>query len=335
MSSTARRVGHPGVVLFCAIFLVLVLGFWQWALANRQYLEWIQNNAATSAKLSPEQRRILWILIGSSIGWVGLYMLFVNAPAEKARRTGIAKLNFNVLVRRRLVEGNPIRPGVLRIYGSFGVLGFVLATALSLRLVHGYTWLRSMELFQRELDFGLPLLTFAMFGIAGHLVWSACGLSGWEPVDEAERRQIAAGILEEEREEAEAEREERRTSVDGWPYAVFLVFLGGALLLGSRLPDRQGPSAWTIAFTSFEFSALTLYVARIRPLGRWVWHVLVLGISAGGLIWGWGMAEKPGWFMAGAFVWGAAFGFLLVLVYLRKLNRNPMSVRSAAAIGRR
>jgi hypothetical protein len=152
----------------------------------------------------------------------------------------------------------------------------------------------------------------------------------WQPRDEEERKEVAAGVIEDERADSEAEQEERRTSVDGWPYAVFLLFFGGALLLGSRLPDSQSSSAAIIVFAALELSALTLYLAKTRPPGRWTLQALVLALSAGGLYWGWTLAPKPGWFMGVAFLWGAAFGALLALAYLRKL-RLGLSDRQRSA----
>src|SRR5258705_4298255 len=118
ISAQRPRARHTGSILFCAVLFVLALGVREWALANRQHLNWMQSNTSIG-KLPPEQVQMLWILIWSNIGWMTFYFVFVNAPGNKAVRSALPKINFSVLVRRRLVEGLPILPLLLRIYGCF------------------------------------------------------------------------------------------------------------------------------------------------------------------------------------------------------------------------
>ena len=314
-------VQHPGWAALLTLLLLAALGGAQAWVTHARYVEWSGAHPAPE-KLSREQERWLLIWSGAVTAWYVLYRIFVSQPRGGLAKRLLARVNFDAAVRRRLGEGQPIRRGFLTAHGILGAVGFALSTGLMLQLVENYTWLRSLALFHDKTDFFVPLLTLLM-------LWTSAGQvrSVWvqaeliiPPGEIAEY--FADAVLEAEEAEAETEREEKRKDVAGWPAVILIVGGLGGVALSQRLPEAGQIVALMGLLIGLESGLVTMYLAKTRPSGWWLWQGLALLAAAAGVIYLEQSFASAEWCLLAGLLWGAVTGVVMVVVYLKAVARR-------------
>ena len=121
--------------------------------------------------------------------------------------------------------------------------------------------------------------------------------------------------------EAETEREEQRKAVAGWP-AVILIGGGlGGVALSAQLPEAGQIVALMGLLIGLESGLVTMYLAKPRPRGWWIWQWLAL-VAAAGVIYLEQSFPRAEWCLLAGLLWGAVTGVVMVVVYLKAVARR-------------
>jgi hypothetical protein len=279
----------------------------------------------------PEARRSpLWILTGGAVVWLTMR----GALAMGGRwATTFGVTSWNDRVRRRVLTGEPVPPGLVKFFGAYGVAGCLVGVALSCKVVEWITWYEPAASQSSQMVYvGLLALFTTVFG--AQLAWEALQQSEWETLTAGvEREELAESLLEAEQEEAEEDAEFERTAIQGWPYAVFLAGLLGGVLIMSRLPDAEGGCAFVSSVLAMMWSGCSVHMAK-RRLVLWGLRSAALALGVAGLLAYFVLQfeVKTRWALAGL-AWGASFGAATATLYLRRLERGSRK-GSAARAGR-
>jgi hypothetical protein len=319
---TRWMVEHPKVVIALGLVLWLAscAGVWSYALkagiiadeltAKRQWLAQLQ----------------IWpgcALVPAALIWLWRWHRAItgdnerNATVLRPARPGLA-----ALVERRLVEREPVPYELLPRFVRLGAVGIAIGVLLSYWLAvlvngGGATGRGTMYALIAVAILSILTVSFAMKMLREvFFLWNDdYFIAGKED-------EVVAQLEDEQRQNAEAEREyERKTLSRGQIALLYVGFLGGGMLMLKFLGDKDGVIAFQAMVSSMIATSVWMYTTRLRPRAWRIGLALTLIGSVAFVIFtihSWGLSWLP---LGLGLIYGAGIGIASTLLYVRKLRR--------------
>ena len=314
-------VEHPKVVVAFSMvsWLASCAGVWRYALkvgmigdeltSERQWLTQLQNWPG-------------WLLVPAGLIWLWRWNRAITGESERnATVLRPARLGLATLMDRRLVGREPVPYELLPRFVRLGAVGIGIGVLLSY-------WLAVMVggggMDSRSTSYALiavAILSILTVSFATQMLREVFFLWNDDYFIAGKEEEVVAKIEEQQRQEAEAEREYERKTLSGWQVAlIYGGFFGGCLLTFKVLGELNGVIAFQSCVSAMIASAVWIYTTRLRPRGWRVGLVLTLIGSVAFVIFtihSWGLRWLP---LGLGLIWGGGIGIVSTLLYLRKLD---------------
>jgi hypothetical protein len=315
-----RAVSRWGAVMLLLVLLVLGASAVVWWLGLKQGL---RGDGRVSAGLVSFRCFDAAGLVCFAGGGLWLLLLALFGARGQPFFPGARSWHFGLRTHQRIFEGRPIEPGLLRAYGAFGAVGFTLGLAITLKLAAALGW-QDPAITKDQAVLGPGLLALAVLLFSGRLFRDVLFLSDFDYFVGDKAREFAEALIELEKQEAEAEREQERRTIGFWPNLILMGgLIGGGLLAFRWLGEKDGVAAFQASVSGLIVSAAGLYLLKTKPR-RWrLWLALVTLATSGYLVFTqltWGTPLRCQ--LLGV-LWGAVVGTISTLLYLRQVNSKP------------
>ena len=320
--SLARwTLSHPKLIMTLAVLGLVAFGGWSAWVAFQPNYRWAERDAD---KFVIEDRvdRTSLVLAGM-LAWGFLGTVVVRGKLGSMKWSGWDSNSFNARLRERLLRGAPIRNGVLLAYALFGLVGLGFSLALMGQALSLLPWMVSSAAKIPDHCYAAPLLAVFTAIPAARLLWQILIQAEWDYHVGDRRAEVAEEFLRAGEAERDEEREEARTSVGVWSWAVLVAGFAGGMLLSLRLPEAEQGLCILSALSGLMAAVIAVYVAGTKPHWSVAWLALVTLLFAAALVYGWHAIDRPTVrsLLLGV-TGGATVGAMFTVLHLRKIRFN-------------
>ena len=313
-------VEHPTVVIVVGLLLWLASCAGVWYFALKSGLGEKQLPPGT-LWLGQFREWAGWVLVPAALIWKWRWYRAITGESERnATVLRPARPGLATLMDRRIVAREPVPYELLPRFVWLGAVGLGIAVLLSYWLAvmvgGGVTGRNTIHML-----IAVAILSILTVSFATQMLREVFFLWNDDHFIAGKEDEVVAELKEEQRQEAEAEREYERKSLSRGQIALLYGCFGVGFLMLTFLEEKNGIVAFQACVSATIASAVWIYNTRLRPKG---WG-LGLGVTLIGsvayvifTVYSWGLRWPP---LVLGLIWGTGIGIASTLLYLRKLRR--------------